>query len=664
MTTISAIRWLGLVLLMAAMTDACAKPKAPGWVAQASMSRTPDFARNAAALVLIDESVVKVQSDGTFAVNERRAVRLLTNEGRDRAVAAVNYVTGAGKVSSLRAWLVRADGTVREFGKKEIVDLAVNSSALELYGESRAMVIAEAKDEARQGDVFAYECEMTDRSDFAELSRRFNGQSPVLNAAITVTLPSGWSLRSRIENHPPFEPVVNGSTYEWRMRDLPGLREEPWAPRDESTDVVVRVALVAPENVRRTNRVVGKESWSQLAEYFQSDYDAASTPNAEVQAMARAAVGDATTPWEKIVRLCRVAQDVRYISISLNIARSGGYRPRSAAEVARVGYGDCKDKSVFLRALLRSVGLDGREMFVSSRARYDVAPEWVSPGQFNHCILTIPLDDSAPAGIATIEDAGGRRWLVFDPTDSVTPPGKLDREGLSARGLWLSTREGGIVELPPIDEARSVVERSVQLTLDERGHATGSINSVYHGDDATPMRSWRKRDDDDKMRKGLERWFDARVPVAKVDEVVFEDRFDDDQLALSFKFSGAGYGRLMRDVLMVFHPVVLPYDFPRLEPAKRTLPIRLNADRSSEVTTIQLPAGYVVDELPPAVNFDSEFGSLRFTVEHDPTAHTLRVERQLTLKAGEWPKERANEVKAFIERLREAEQTPVVLARP
>lgn len=658
-------RWtMGTLMMLLLALPLWARPKAPDWMVAASKLPVNVETGDATAVVLWDEGQVEIERTGRVNHHTRWVIRLLADEGRDHATALASYVDGAGKVSSIEAWLLSPDGTVREYGKKQRVDVAAHTNALELYGESRYAVLAGASDVAREGDVFAYEIKWRDETDWAELGWTFRSELPVVHSRLAVTLPDGWDLRTKFYNHPGVTTERSGQTYAWTLRDLPAVEDEAWRPRVAASSIGMSVAFIAPANETRTRNMIGVETWPELVGYFAADYAQASTPDAAVQQLVDETLAGATDNWERIQRLCRLAQDVRYISVALDMGRSGGYRPRAAAEVQRVGYGDCKDKSVYLRALLRAAGLEGRELLVSSQARYEIDEAWVSPSWFNHCVLTIPLDESAPAEVASFTGPQGRRWLVFDPTDEFTPPGQLDVEGLSAQGLWFAADEGGIIQLPPLNPARSVIERDTQVTLTTDGTATGTMQVTYRGDDAGPMRAWARRTTDDERRRGLRNWFSDRWTAPTVNRLEVKDAFAEDALTLDLEFEGEGYARLMRNVLYVFSPVMLPTDLPRFQAAEeRVNPIWLQAGRTVERTTFVLPEGYIIDEAPEDEAVETEFGRYVFKTSYDETSHQVLVERELEWRSGRWAPDLAEQVEDFVDRVRVTEQTPFVLER-
>ena len=87
----------------------------------------------------------------------------------------------------------------------------------------------------------------------------------------------------------------------------------------------------------------------------------------------------------------------------------------------------------------------------------------------------------------------------------------------------------------------------------------------------------------------------------------------------------------------------------------------LRANSYSETVRVQLPAGFVVDEVPDAVKLDTAFGS--YATSYEVRNGELIFKRQLSQRATTIPAAQYDVVRKFFESIRAAEQAPVVLAR-
>lgn len=130
---------------------------------------------------------------------------------------------------------------------------------------------------------------------------------------------------------------------------------------------------------------------------------AATLPDGAARAVS-AARGKA--PRQAVADLMRYINE-RYRYLGDWRASERGFIPFSLDEIARRGYGDCKDLSILLTAMLRGAGIQAEPALV---ARGTVAPETLLPGFHapNHAIVRAEVD-------------GATWWL--DPTNPVFLPG-------------------------------------------------------------------------------------------------------------------------------------------------------------------------------------------------------------------------------------------------
>jgi hypothetical protein len=76
---------------------------------------------------------------------------------------------------------------------------------------------------------------------------------------------------------------------------------------------------------------------------------------------------------------------------------------------------------------------------------------------------------------------------------------------------------------------------------------------------------------------------------------------------------------------------------------------------------VKLPLGFEVDELPDPLKLDTAFGS--YKTSYEVKNRELIFTRTLELHAATIPAEQYQTVRGFFEKIRTAEQAPVVLAR-
>ncbi|MBT8319437.1 MAG: DUF3857 domain-containing transglutaminase family protein [Gramella sp.] len=99
---------------------------------------------------------------------------------------------------------------------------------------------------------------------------------------------------------------------------------------------------------------------------------------------------DAPTKEEKARIIYKYVQEnTRYIAVNLGI---GGWKPYSALEVDRLGYGDCKGLTNYTKALLASQGIESDYTVIYGGPRMNIDPDFTKM-QGNHVILSIPCEN-------------------------------------------------------------------------------------------------------------------------------------------------------------------------------------------------------------------------------------------------------------------------------
>jgi len=160
----------------------------------------------------------------------------------------------------------------------------------------------------------------------------------------------------------------------------------------------------------------------------------------------------------------------------------------------------------------------------------------------------------------------------------------------------------------------------------------------------------------------IEGWITRAATGARINRVDPKDDSSAGRFNLDIDFSARGYGQLMQDRLLVFKPVMVSRrESLALTGGKRSNPIVLESIAYSEAVRLHLPAGWDVDEMPDPVKLETPFGS--YSATYEVKDGQLLFNRKLVQHAGTIPIDQYAAVRSFFEKIRAAEQTPVVLAK-
>lgn len=646
------------VIALGLASPARAADNAPEWLTRAAKATVAADVKDERAVVLLDENAIVVGNDGTATETRRCAIKILSPDGRGRAFATHHYLAGTGKVLELNAWVIRPSGMVKEFGKSDAIDMAVVDN--DVYNESRIRSIFATR-EVEPGSVFGYECRAEDRHLLKEFEWHFQDALATARSRVSVAVPDGWTLRAVTFNHEEITPTKTGRETIWELTQLSPVPDEPRRP--PLTSIVPRLAVsVVPPTGGANSHARAFESWDALAVWLCDLTEPQATQTDAVRSRAIALTSAATNDADRIRAIGSFVQSINYISIQLGVGRGGGYRPHSAHEVVTKGYGDCKDKANLMRSMVGAVGIPAYLALVYFGDRSYVRESWPAVQQFNHCIVAVRAPEGAVGPVVDHPKLG--KLLLFDPTDPATPLGDLPESEQGSLALIVTREPGAVVRLPVLPTGSNRVERRNEVVLAADGSIHAVVTELSTGQSgAAERRHYRSLAPPDYLER-VETLVNSGAPQSRVSRVKPLDRRDEGAFELAFEFDAPKYSRLMDGRLLLFRPTVLDrWDSVALTDRERRLPVVLEHSEFRETSRFVLPTGFAVDELPDSVRLEAPFGVYASRIVAGDTAGELRMTRELTIRAATISPADYPSVRAFYERLREAERALVVLAK-
>ena len=646
-------------LLLVVLTPAvgAAADEAPAWLQAAAALKPPTYEKDVHAVVLRKEQSVTLSADGRITTTTTFAVRILTREGRGYAVAGEGYVTKTGKVREITAWIIRPNGYVKKYGKDETVD--VISDPNDIYNEYRVKSI-NASDDADAGVVFGYQSISEERPLFNQDLWNFQDRLPTLVSRYSLTLPTGWKATSVAFNHAKIEPSVNGSTYVWELRDLQPIKRETVSPTVRNLAPLVAINYFPAEGGTPSGFKTF-ETWAQVSRWGTDLHDPQAIPDEAVSAKARALTVNSKTELDRIKAIARFVQGLQYISIDIGVGRGNGYRPHSASQVLAKEYGDCKDKANLMRAMLKALGITAYPVFIFSGDSTLVKEEWPSPTQFNHCIIAVKVNDETEAPTVIQHPTLGR-LLIFDATDESTAIGDLPDHEQGSLALIVAGDAGALLRMPILAPGLSQLDRQTDVVLASDGSITANLKERSIGQTAVDERRAFRQLSTTAYKGMIENWVTRGASGAKVSRLLPTDDNDGTGFGLDVDFSAVAYAKSMQDRLLVFNPsIVSRRESVFLTEPTRKHPMVLESHAFTETVRVKLPVGFDVDELPDPVKLEASFGS--YKTSYEVKSGELLFIRTLSQRAGTIPADQYQAVRSFFDRIRAAEQAPVVLAK-
>jgi Domain of Unknown Function with PDB structure (DUF3857)/Transglutaminase-like superfamily len=630
---------------------------APDWMHALAGAPLPAHDDKTDAVELYAETTVRVAPDGKITRLERKAFRILRPDGAVRGTVGVG-LNAQSRVVSLRAWCIPASGKDYEVKERDAVDVSVDAAFGSLVGDFHVKLLRIPA--TTPGSVVGYESQQEQRPYVLEDEWRFQDTIPVHEARYNLQLPPGWSYKATWLNHAEDPPIATGpGQSQWIVANVDPVKLEPHMPPWHGLAGALVVALLPPGG-----KDAGFQTWNEFGTWYLNLAAGRREASPQIKQKVIELTASVATATGKIQALANFVQnDIRYVAIELGI---GGFQPHSAAETFSHGYGDCKDKATLLSAMLKEIGVDSYYVIINS-VRGSVTPSTPPNLGFNHAILAIVLPND-PEGAnfpARMTHPTLGNILFFDPTDFLTPFGRLRGPLQANYGVLVAPKGGELVELPQLPASSNSLDRAAQMTLDEEGTLRGDVREVWSGDRAAGQRySLRSAKLDTDQIKPVEASVGAsfanfQVLKASVVNLHAVDR----PFKWNYSIEAQDYAKVGGDLLLIRPRLLGVKASPLLETNEpRHAAIEFDEpQRDTDVFEIAVPAGYEIDELPLPIHAETSFAS--YDSRTEMIGRMMRYTRTFELRELTLPAAQASELKEFYRLIARDERTTAVFKR-
>lgn len=358
--------------------------------------------------------------------------------------------------------------------------------------------------------------------------------------------------------------------------------------------------------------------WSEIADWYVDLSGPRCQPDEALRQKALELTRAAHTPEEKLRALqAYVARDIRYQTTPF---RNSAYVPTDGKKVLEDRYGDCKDKSALLCAMLKAVGLNGKMVLLATRDE-GLSPRLPAP-YFNHAITLVEL----PGKTVWVDPTSDYQELTVLP---------IDDQGVGA--LVVTPGARALIPVPVSPADQHLVSMATHSRLAPDGNLQGTIECSYQGQFGYRLRAALLQLDkparDKAMQGVVRRFLTERASSTRTQAVNLEN--PDKPVVLKMDFKANGYANNAGGFLLVKAPFA--YDSDSLAHLSQLLEqagaqdLELSGARSLRKITmsLELPKGMQA-ELPKPTSQKLPFASYKVSFANKGAQVTglgeLRVE--------------------------------------
>ncbi|MDD3744074.1 MAG: DUF3857 domain-containing transglutaminase family protein, partial [Lentimicrobiaceae bacterium] len=355
-----------------------------------SVTSIPEELKKGANSVVRKSSVTYSLGNKQTSIHSHSAITILNYKALDLAHLMIFYSVN-DKLKIHKAIIYDAWGKkIKSIKRSEMNDYSVAANTT-LYSDQR--VIFSQVNPASYPITVEYEYEIIHPFLYGikYFSPYGDNYQSVQNASFILENPSGIPVKFSTANLPSNVQVNESSPgMSWRFSNLPIITEEPLSPSFVEIKPEIRVA---PERIAYDKYEGKADTWENYGRFLARLNSDDKGLSAETVQRLRQLTSACSTDREKVKVLYQYMQSrTHYINIAFGI---GGIQPSPVSQVDVLGYGDCKDLSTYMIALLKAVDIDACYAVVKAgKHNHHIIPE-LTNHQFNHAIVCVPLPNDS-----------------------------------------------------------------------------------------------------------------------------------------------------------------------------------------------------------------------------------------------------------------------------
>ncbi len=601
--------------------------------------------KNAAVDILLDEMKLQFDTSRRVRKTHRRVYRLLKKEALDEwSVATAEWSPWHEERPQIQVRVISTDGQAHRLDAGTISEAPVEQSG-QVFRDRRRLVAPLPAVEV--GAVVEWQIVIAEHRAFCDAGmfeeHFFYASQPVRSMQLIVEAP---------EQGPPLHHRVRGIELTPKRSVENGLLRLEFGPVAIGASASIENYLPS-ELPLIPHAVIGNGSaWADVAQHYAKIVDR-QISDASYADVARLIVGDEQSRLAIVQKLLEAVQTrVRYVGVEFG---ESSIVPHSPQETLKVRYGDCKDQSTLLVALLRSLGHAAHVALLRAGRREDLLPDVPALNAFDHAIVHVP----------------GNPPLWIDPTVSLLRVGELPLADMGRLALIASPATTELVRTPQTQSAENSVIRTRELVL-----ASGDLGRLresveFHGAYENQMRSYYAESKPDDLRRELEQNLKQGYGAIHVAEFEYGDPRDlKAPFRVSYEVEGVNHGVNHPSCRVALAPETILDDVPwpvrqfgsRQKPAgksgdepedrwKRTAPLQFPTPFVKELRyRVVLPTGFMAPKLPDS--FSKQFGPATVSASFAAESNDLIVATfRLDSGSGRLSPDEAGALRAFLGQL-------------
>lgn len=530
----------------------------PSWVKECLTLPLPDnIDAKARVLVLRDVAEVQITANGAIT-NMQTAYKILNSDGESYGTIHLTASPEA-KVKSLKGWIYTTDKIFKELPKENIIEVGADLNSA-YYDDNK--VVSATLPNVEPGTMVFFDC-LIDEKGWTSFYQQFYFQTaqPVLLTKYSLTIPEGWEFKKSEWFGNEIQYLQTDNQHTWIAKMLPFVEKEPCSP---SWDFLAKKVVIHCNN-SALSEVTQFKNWGSVSKWCDQVYQVPAEPTPVIEQLSTKLCEGVNSLADKLKVLSEFSQkQIRYVAIEIGKER---WQPRPAEKTLQNRYGDCKDKTTLMRALLRVQNISSIPVLAHTNEPVD--ENLTSPFQFNHCIIAIRLDNNSEQ--SRFKNALAENWLFFDPTDPSVKIGELPRHLQGTKVLLGMEGNSGLLTLPAPQPSQHRTCYALNGVIQPDGKFDAQVIISHCGESAAVQKYFQMVVTTQKQIEKIKRELSAVIPTLQLSEYQLETL--EDSVRIKFRVTGERITTRSGSYI-VFHPNIFQEpEAPALTSESRQQPI-------------------------------------------------------------------------------------------
>lgn len=594
------------------------------------------FSQNFDAEVLKYDKVCEV-TPGKLVTTNSIAIQINNRFGDGYAEISLPY-SKISKLSDVEAYIEDLSGKrIRDLKKSDITDKSAISN-ISLYEDDFT------KDFELKHNVYPYKVVYTYKEtsktflEIADWSPAFYRLIPTRSAHLTIILPKNFEY-NKFENNLSeschMDSTSSNINLQWSGSYLNTIKTEIFSQYKN----ILPTVIVAP--VHFEYGVEGStKTWENFGLWqYNLLKDLDILPETEKDKI-KSLIAGITDKREIVKILYHYMQDqTRYINVSIGF---GGMKPYPASYVAENKYGDCKALTNYMKSLLSIAGI---ESFYTIIYGDDQPPKLIrnySGPQFNHVILTVPLNKDT-------------LWL--ENTSKTNPFGYMGTFIQNRDALLVNSYKSKLVHIPALKKEDNQDNKKIIFDLALKGTSKVTLKITYKGEDFETFNSVHSGLNDEEKDKFIREY----MPFENYEVLNWDlKKLNRDSTHIDLNAT-LNLNKLLNPLGGEYYFSLYPCRLPRFTlPTSRTLPVELPYPICSTDSLIyNLPAGYDIKTAFDPITLNTKYG--KYSMTSKAASGRIYVIKTFELYSGSYTLEQYPEFYSFIQSIKDIDKKKIII---